>query len=78
MCRRPSFKSACRGVGGCSQLEGPSAMNVPDECLVLGAWLFPDSGTPVPGGRGVQLQRLVNKPPAFLVLCYELGPEKMA
>lgn len=31
-------------------------MNVPDECLVLGASLFPDSGTPVPGGRGVQLQ----------------------
>lgn len=53
-------------------------MNVPDECLVLGASLFPDSGAPVPGGRGVQLQRLVNKPPAFLVLCYELGLEKIA
>lgn len=31
----------------------------------------------LPGGRGVQLLHLLNKPPAFLVLCYELGLEKI-
>lgn len=57
------------------QLEGPSAVNVPDESLVMGASLFPDAGTPFPAGRGVQLLHLLKKPPAFLVLCYELGLE---
>lgn len=52
-------------------------MNVPDECLVLGASLFPDSGTPVPGVEAFSCS-LVNKPPAFLVLCHELGLEKIA
>lgn len=36
------------------------------------------AGAPFPGGRGVQLLRLLNKPPAFLVPSYELGLEKIA
>lgn len=35
-------------------------------------------GAPFPGGRGVKLLHLLNKPAAFLVLCYELGLKKIA
>lgn len=55
-------------------------MNVQDEFLVLGASSFGCMNASrhlLPGGRGVQLLHLLNKPPAFLVLCYELGLEKI-